>query len=470
MVIPIVAVVLLACAGGLAVPEPANTRDAAPTVDRRLTVVIQAGTGTVTSSPGGISCPQTCSALFVQNTSVTLTATGTSGFRFDEWSTSSGCTIQPDVPNQCRVTMSSDTTVRVTFRPAATLRVFPNGNGTITVSPAGLDLATGSPLTTCEPTREDGCALAYLPGTRVTATAAPGSGRTFAGWSAAGCTSGPCTVEAIEGETSLVATFNPLQLVVVVASDGQGVVTSSPAGITCGKDRFDCAADAPLGKKYVLDAGTTPHEWRFGCEPEGGDVHARRCTATVAASPTQAGISFNGAGGPEPPNRITIRLDVTKSASSASVRGLKINCGATCTATYKFGDMEQLTPVDGRGAVFVQWINGCGTTRVCRFPVGPITSMQAVFGPPFAASIVRLRVDAQRRVVARIQVNRAASVSLRLSRNGRRVARTDVAVKTGQTPVRVKLPRGASGRFGVVAIVKSGSAQRTLVRSITVRR
>ena len=470
MGVSIAAAILLACTSSLIVLQRAERGDAAASVDPRLTVTIEAGAGTVTSSPAGINCPQTCSAPFPAGTSVTLTATGANGHRFDAWEETAGCTVQPTVPNQCRLTVTLDWRVGVVFRPAATLQVFPNGNGSVTVSPPGLDLATGNMLTTCESVRERGCSLAYLPGTRVTATAAPGPGRTFAGWSAAGCGTGPCTVEAVEGETSLVANFNPLELAVVIA--GTGRVTSSPAGIDCADDRFDCAVAAPLGKTYVLDAGTATHEWRFGCEPERGDVHAQHCTATVAGSPTLVGISFGGAGGPEPPNRISIRLDVEKSANAgaASVRGRKINCGGTCNATYKFGDMEELTPVDARGAVFVEWMNGCGTTRVCRFPVGPITSLTAVFGPPFSASIVRLRVDSQRRVVARVQVNRAASVSLRLRRNGRRVAKTDAMVPAGQTPVRVKVPRGTSGRFEVLAIVKSGATERQLRRSIRVGR
>jgi List-Bact-rpt repeat protein len=463
--VSIVAAILVACAGGAA------TGGAAANVDRKLTVSIQAGSGTVTSSPAGINCPQTCSAFFPSGTSVTLTATPATDFRFDEWKSSPVCTIQPTVPNECRINVSSDMTVGVVFRPAATLHVFPNGNGVVDVSPAGIDLATGSTLTRCDPAvRDRGCELAYLPRTLVTATATPGSGRTFAGWSNARCGAGPCTVEAVAGETSLVASFNPLELAVVVA--GEGVVTSSPAGINCGDDRFDCAVSAPLGAKFVLDAGTATHEWRFGCEPAGGDVHAQRCTATVAGSPTLVGVSFGGAGGPEPPNRISIRLDLLKSGgTNAAVKGRKIDCRQSkCAATYKFGDMEELRPVDARGARFDHWINGCGTTRVCRFPVGPITSLEAVFAPPLTASIVRLRVNSQRQVVARIQVNRAARVSLRLLRNGRRVAKNDVGVKAGQTPVRVKVPRGSSGRFGVIAIVKAGTEEKRLVRSIQVGR
>jgi len=136
--------------------------------------------------------------------------------------------------------------------------------------------------------------------------------------------------------------------------------------------------------------------------------------------------------------------------------------------------MEQLTPIDASGAVFQRWIGGCGTKRVCGFPVGPITSLTAVFGPPLQASIVRLRATGRgsgRTVVARIKVNQAATVSLRLRRNGHRVAKADVGVKTGETPVRVKVPRGArAGPFGVVAVVTAGTQEKRLSRSIRVGR
>ena len=54
--------------------------------------VVKAGTGsgTVTSSPAGITCGSTCSALFASGTSVTLTATADSGSTFAGWS-GEGC-------------------------------------------------------------------------------------------------------------------------------------------------------------------------------------------------------------------------------------------------------------------------------------------------------------------------------------------------------------------------------------------
>src|SRR6266436_8178145 len=52
-----------------------------------LTVTLAgAGTGTVTSSPTGISCPGTCSGTFTNVSQITLTATPATGFGFAGWS------------------------------------------------------------------------------------------------------------------------------------------------------------------------------------------------------------------------------------------------------------------------------------------------------------------------------------------------------------------------------------------------
>src|SRR6185369_15492752 len=65
----------------------------------QLTVnVAGPGTGTVTSTPGGISCPGTCTANFQGNGQVTLTAAPGTGFGFGGWTgnctgTSTTCTV-----------------------------------------------------------------------------------------------------------------------------------------------------------------------------------------------------------------------------------------------------------------------------------------------------------------------------------------------------------------------------------------
>ena len=70
------------------------------------------GTGTVTSSPAGISCGVTCSATYDAGTVVTLTATPASGSTFDGW-TGGGCSGT----GLCQVTMSADQTVTALLQP-----------------------------------------------------------------------------------------------------------------------------------------------------------------------------------------------------------------------------------------------------------------------------------------------------------------------------------------------------------------
>jgi hypothetical protein len=78
----------------------------------RLTVVkAGTGTGTVTSSPAGISCGADCFENYNSGTTITLTATPASGSRFIRWI---------DCPsannNTCTVTLNAATKVRAVFR------------------------------------------------------------------------------------------------------------------------------------------------------------------------------------------------------------------------------------------------------------------------------------------------------------------------------------------------------------------
>ena len=71
------------------------------------------GSGTVTSSPGGINCASTqgpCSASFASGTTVTLTATPVGTSSFGGWS--GGCTNGASV---CTFSLQSNTTVIATF-------------------------------------------------------------------------------------------------------------------------------------------------------------------------------------------------------------------------------------------------------------------------------------------------------------------------------------------------------------------
>jgi len=81
-----------------------------------------AGSGTVTSSPAGISCGSTCSANYAGGTNVTLTATPASGSVFAGWS--GACSGA----GTCTVAMSAAKSVTATFKtqPVTTKLVITN--------------------------------------------------------------------------------------------------------------------------------------------------------------------------------------------------------------------------------------------------------------------------------------------------------------------------------------------------------
>ena len=74
--------------------------------------VVKAGTGsgTVTSTPAGITCGTSCSGNYASGTAVTLTATPASGSTFTGWS--GMCSGK----NSCTVTITADTAVNANFK------------------------------------------------------------------------------------------------------------------------------------------------------------------------------------------------------------------------------------------------------------------------------------------------------------------------------------------------------------------
>jgi hypothetical protein len=72
------------------------------------------GNGSVTSNPQGINCPTACSANLPSGTSVTLTATASSGSTFSGWASACGGSIP-----SCTVAMSAATAVTANFVTSA---------------------------------------------------------------------------------------------------------------------------------------------------------------------------------------------------------------------------------------------------------------------------------------------------------------------------------------------------------------
>ena len=81
------------------------------------------GNGTVASSPGSLSCTDSCTEDFDQFTIVTLTATPDAGWQFASWE---GCVPPAELPGQCDVSMIVENNVTASFEPLAET-IFING-------------------------------------------------------------------------------------------------------------------------------------------------------------------------------------------------------------------------------------------------------------------------------------------------------------------------------------------------------
>jgi len=183
----------IGCRGVGTAPNQAGTET--------LQVSVASGTGTVSSSPAGISCPSTCSATYNTGTQVTLTETPGGGSGFAGWG--GACS---GMSSTCTITLSANQSVSASFGQGSgnvTLSVTDSGTapaqGTVASSPAGIN---------CPGT----CSATFAVNTQVTLTETPGAASTFSaftGWGGA-CsgTTSTCNLTLADDE-SVTATFSP---------------------------------------------------------------------------------------------------------------------------------------------------------------------------------------------------------------------------------------------------------------------
>ncbi len=163
-----------------------------------LTVTIAGGgSGTVMSSPGGISCspttPNTCTATFPPNTAVQLTETPAANNTFAGWGGACSGT------GACSVTVTTSANVTATFTAssataALTVTLAGTGKGSVASSPTGIS---------CPGT----CTGTFATGTQITLTETPGANSSFTSWT--GCTGATACVLTLSGTTTVTATFGP---------------------------------------------------------------------------------------------------------------------------------------------------------------------------------------------------------------------------------------------------------------------
>jgi Fe-S cluster biogenesis protein NfuA len=142
------------------------------------------GLGTITSSPSGISCGSDCSESYNYGTSVTLTASPSTGSTFTGWSGACSGT------GTCTMSMTSNKSATANFNLITySLSVSKNGSGTITSSPSGISCGSD-------------CSESYNYGTSVTLTASPSSNYIFTGWSGACSGTVTCTMSMTSSKSA----------------------------------------------------------------------------------------------------------------------------------------------------------------------------------------------------------------------------------------------------------------------------
>jgi uncharacterized repeat protein (TIGR02543 family) len=315
------------------------------------------GTGTVTSSPAGISCGSTCTANFSSGASVTLTPAASSGSTFAGWS--GACTGT----GACTVSMTAARAVTATFNSSATTFALSvtkagTGTGTVTSAPAGVD---------CGAT----CSANFASGTSVTLTAVAASGSTFTGWSGACTGTGTCTT-SMTAVRAVTATFNGAttsSLAVTKAGTGAGTATSSPAGISCGTT---CTSNFASGTSVTLTAaaasGSTFAGWSGACTGTG------TCTTSMTAA-RNVTATFNT-------STSTFALSVTKAGAGAGTvtsAPAGVSCGSTCSANYASGTSVTLTAVADAGSTFAGWSGACTGTGTCTTSMTAARAVTATF-------------------------------------------------------------------------------------------
>ena len=302
-------------------------RGAGSTYTMSVTV---SGTGTVTSSPAGITCSAaTCTASFPAATSVTLTP---GGGTLSAWSGacsgSSGCTVSMTANQSVTATFAAQT-FALTVSPAP-------ANGTIT------GLGIGCP---------GDCSESVASGTSVVLTASPAAGYQLGVWS--GCQSVNdtlCTVQMSQARTVAVTFSRIFYTLAVSPVPTNGKVTAS--GISCGTSTTgDCVQSVASGTSVVLTAspatGYQLGAWS-GCQ----SVSGTKCTVQMTQADTVA-VTFS---------RILYALTISPIPTQGMITGPGISCGmgtpGDCNEPVASGTSVVLTASPAAGYRFGVW-SGC---------------------------------------------------------------------------------------------------------------
>jgi hypothetical protein len=318
------------------------------------------GQGRVISVPNGITCDGgRCEHSFDRGQHATLTATARHGSRFTGWS--GDCRgLGP-----CHLVLDHSKAVTAHFVPrphTRTVHVHKQGKGRVTSATRAIDCGTV-------------CTTHATPGTRVRLVASHGPDVTFLGWSGRCTGTGPCAFTVRGHDVTVTARFAAVStpgsstLSVRPTGTGSGTVSSSPAGISCGRQ---CVGSFPKGTVIILEEtaadGSRFMGWAGACTGTG------RCAVTVQDAATVS-ARFDKLSPPAEP-KLTITRDGDGTVNSAPPG---ISCGGQCTASFPEGTTVVLTAAAGDGSRFAGWSGACQGTGPCKLDMQDDAAVTARF-------------------------------------------------------------------------------------------
>lgn len=306
------------------------------------------GVGRVTGT-GGLDCPGVCRVELAHGSALTINATAETGSDFMGWGM--GAAQACSGTGECAMTVTAPRAVTAIFtkRQALDVQMVGSGSGSVTSVPAGIDCGAD-------------CTETYAPGQVVTLTAAAGVGSTFAGWEGGGCTgTGPCAV-TVDAAKMVAASFtrSSYALSVTRLGFGNGTVTSTPGGISCGSA---CSAEYFHGLDVVLTA--TPASDSLFTGWSGGVCSGTATTCVVsmtqARSVTPTFVQRNPV--------VSVFNDGTGGGQVFSTPA-GIDCTPACSMTVPYGTRMTLTAVPHDSSYFSGWRwDQCPGTGPCTFTV-----------------------------------------------------------------------------------------------------
>lgn len=366
-----------------------------------------------------------------------------------------------------------------------TLQVIVTGtDGGVSVTGSGLSQVAPDPPDPCDVswTRDNGrsCIYSVPEGTDVQIERL-GTGNLFR-WSVVECPgTGRCTVK-MDSNRTVVATFTPTRLALVVEGGDSGVVTSPEANLNC-SGNGNCATSVPAFAEVTFNA--TPagdfEKWSGACQEAGTEP---KCTLVLSGDDV-VGAKFKD--DDDVPNIIPPRQQAElkvvvepsgagKVVSSRSRLSEAIDCGSNCKARFEQGERPTLT---AQGDRFLGWQGGapyCTTNPTCRYPAFGITSIKAVWAPappttttvppttttvpPTTTTVPPPATNCKAKIlnVALLRQAKARSLRVRVSLTCRANAKVSLLRKTSVVVTRsYSVPKGRSAlRLGLPRNLKNG--------------